>query len=402
MANFRFKRRRPRKWLFWLAAVLLLSAALVAGRTIERSAGAVSLLADIISPPAGEADGVTSTRRTITYTVDGRERRGDLYRPVDRARAMVVLVPGASRTGKDDARFVAFARSLTRARFRVLVPDIAGLRQLQVSSTDALEIADAVHHLGGDAGPNTDGSVGIVAISYAAGPAILAALSESVRSKVRFVYAIGGYYDLVSVLTYSITGHYRVAGAGRKTHPNQSAKWLYVRGNAGRVSDPDDRAALFDMATRKLEDPKAPIDDIVARLGSEGRAVHALMVNRKPEKVLDLIAGLPGKVRGELQALNLAGRDLSKLNARLILVHGRDDPIIPAGESEALARAVPAGRVELFVVDRLAHVELKPGSIVDSVALFRAAYSLLRERDTMVSPLPYDSASMRRLQPAAR
>jgi fermentation-respiration switch protein FrsA (DUF1100 family) len=70
---------------------------------------------------------------------------------------------------------------------------------------------------------------------------------------------------------------------------------------------------------------------------------------------------------------------LRSLRATLILVHGRDDAIIPYTESVALARAA-GGRAELALLEDLAHADLGPGGLVDAWRLWRAAYALMRAR----------------------
>ena len=112
----------------------------------------------------------------------------------------------------------------------------------------------------------------------------------------------------------------------------------------------------------------------------------ALLDNADPERVPALIAGLPAPIRADLEALDLEQRDLSRLPFELILVHGQDDPIIPSTESQALAAAVPADRVSLFVINRLTHIKLSPGGLLDSVGLWRALYLLLSRRDAAPAP----------------
>jgi len=86
-------------------------------------------------------------------------------------------------------------------------------------------------------------------------------------------------------------------------------------------------------------------------------------------------------VRSDMMALDLSRADLSRLAAELILLHGRDDAIIPYTESQALAAAAPAGRATLYLVDNLSHVELGPGSLPDALRLLAATYHLLALRD---------------------
>ena len=130
---------------------------------------------------------------------------------------------------------------------------------------------------------------------------------------------------------------------------------------------------------RKLADPAADVGDLVATLGAEGRPVQALLDNTEPEAVPALIDALPEAVRADIYALDLHRRDLSGLAAPLLLVHGRDDRIIPYSESVALAAAAP--RADLYLVDGLAHVTLDLADLDDVLTLWRAIHRLLELRD---------------------
>ncbi|MHA1153686.1 MAG: alpha/beta hydrolase, partial [Alphaproteobacteria bacterium] len=94
-----------------------------------------------------------------------------------------------------------------------------------------------------------------------------------------------------------------------------------------------------------------------------------------------LIAALPEGLRADMAALDLSRAELARLEAELILLHGRDDAIIPYTESRALAAAAPRDRVTLCLVDNLSHVELGPGGLADSYRLLAATYRLLALRD---------------------
>ena len=100
-----------------------------------------------------------------------------------------------------------------------------------------------------------------------------------------------------------------------------------------------------------------------------------------------LIAALPAAVRADLAALDIKQQDLSRLEARLYLIHGRDDSIIPYSESVALRAAAPAGAAELYIVNNLAHVDFAPSDMFGLLRLWNATYRLLSERDAMAAPL---------------
>ncbi len=343
------------------------------------------MLADLdagFGPSGLKATTPAPHRAMVTYRVDGRARHADLYRPGETPRARIVLVPGVAEDGKDDARLVAFATTLARARFTVLVPDIGALRALKVRATDAREIADAFVYLAGLDEEAARGRIGIAAISYAVGPALIAALEADVRDSLRFVVGIGGYHDIEAVVTFFTTGRYRTRPGGRWRYrkPNAYGKWVFVLSNLDRVRDSADRVALEAMARRKMEDLEADVADLAAQLGAEGRSVHALISNTDAERVPELIAGLPAEMRAEVAALDLSKRDLRALRARLLLIHGREDDIIPFSESRALARSVPEGQVDLFLIDGFSHVN-PDTSRADQGQLWSAVYRLLEVRD---------------------
>ena len=319
------------------------------------------------------------TRRPVAYTIQGRENQGDLYIPGELPLAGIVLVPGVAARGKDDPRLVAFATTLARARFLVLVPDLPNLRALRLRAEDAKSVADAFSHLLSRPEFPTRGRAGIGAFSYAVGPAVLAALDPRIRERVDFVLGVGGYYDLEQVITFFTTGYFQKEGEWHYLEPNRYGKWVFVRSNAERLSDPRDRSAFRAMAERRLNDPHARIDDLSRRLTSEGRALLDLLDNSDQVRTPALIDALSVAIRADMEALNLANQDLSRLRARLILLHGTDDAIIPYTESVALAASGPPGRVELFLIDGLAHVDVRPLGL-DRSAMWRAIHALLAQR----------------------
>lgn len=368
-----------------LGCGLVLLACLVplSGCSPGRGYEAALVLADIAArdnPSRLKSTTPAPLRETVAFTVEGRHYRGDLYRPGTEPRSALLLVPGAAEAGKDDPRLIAFATTLARARFTVLVPDLASLRQLRANPGNVAEIRDTFAWLVTTKGLAPAQRGGMVAFSYAAGPAILAALDPEIRERTSFILAIGGYHDLPRVLTFFTTGWFRHEGKWRHLDPNEYGKWVFVRSNLGRLDDPFDRALLAAMARRKMSDLSANLDDLARRLRPQGKALYAFITNGDPQRGPELQQRLPDGIQTDIAALDLASRDLSPLGARLLLIHGYDDSIIPFTESISLASALPPGQARLFLVDGLAHVDLEPG-LRSRFRLWRAIYHLLLERD---------------------
>jgi hypothetical protein len=360
---------------------------------LPRAIEALLLIDDVAAGPGPsrfKASRPPPDRETIDYRSFSSRRRADVYRPGggEEAEAALVVIPGIVRLGKDDPRIIAFAESMARARFDVFVPDLQSLRNLSIRSEDAEEIGALILHIANDAFAETGATIGIVAFSYAAGPAILAAMRPETQTLVRFVYAIGPYYDMEAVGTFLTTGYIRESSdrEWQKRTPSPYATWVFVNSSAGLLESANDREILRQMSEIKLADPEADIADLAARLGREGQAVYRLLLNTDPERVPPLISELPPPLLAELRRLNLRSKNMADLKANLILLHGRDDALLPYSESIALAAAAGSDKAHLFVIDSLIHVELRAGGIVDLWKLWRASCLLLRERDAMQRP----------------
>jgi len=372
-----------RAWRLAIFGALLALAPLLAACVSPESQEAMRVLSDI-DAGSGPSDLKSlmpaPARTTITYDIAGRAYVADLYHPQQPIGAGLVLVPGFTPHGKDDARLVDLALSLSRARFLVLVPDLAGPREMRVRLEDSRGIADAAIHLAQMDLLQGQKGVGVVAISYAAGLAILATMESGAPAPIRFIVSIGRYYDTTTLATFVTTGRFRPAPGGRwqSRNPHPAAKWFFLAGNIGLLDDAGDRNTLLAIAERRMDKPDAPVGDLAARLGPEGRTLLDLLENSDPDRVESLLRRLPASVQTHLQQLSLKNHDLSHLAGRLLLVHGREDSMIPYTESQALASAVAGS--QLFLIDGFSHIDSDGVGLTGRLQLIDAMQALLKRR----------------------
>lgn len=392
-------------------AFLVMPALLIvlAGCAPARHYEAALVLRDIA---AGAADSPlkrttpSPLRQTLAYTVAGRAHQADLYLPgpLDGCatpsaardqhcpRAALVAVPGAVPLGKDDPRLVAFATTLARAGFAVLAPELAGFRELRIRPADAREIADAFAYVVGRPELAPEGRAGMAAFSYSVGPALIAALEDDIRSQVRFVVGVGGYHDLPRAMRFFTTGWFEAGGTWQRITPDDTGRMVLAYSSLDYLGDGADRAVFDRMVEARTRNPDADLSPLAAKLSEGARAVYALAVNSEPARFDDLYARLPEAMRADIDRLDLARRDLKPLRARLVLVHGRNDNLIPWPESLALAAAVPQGQARVFLIRRvLGHVDLSVSGLLtwrfwredlpDLWRLWRAVDLLLAERE---------------------
>jgi acetyl esterase/lipase len=323
-------------------------------------------------------------RESISFMTGGEERAADLYQPPQGARAGIVLVPGVAARGYKDARVIAIANTLARLDFAVLVPDMRGVRHFRMRSSDVREVADSFAWLASRPALAPPGHIGIAGFSYGAGPVLLAALQPDIRDRVHFLLAVGGYYSLENVVTYLTTGYYPVdqftnTAATERLSPHPYSEAAFIRSNLDFLERSVDRGFFQDYAAHISGDQLDGDEPVPANLAPDAQAFYNLLTNHLPAQVPILLDRLPPRMHSELEGINPAAHDLSRLRANVILLHGRSDNLIPYTESIALADALPANQVRLFVIDGLAHVDFRPKAH-DVPQLLSAMEALLAER----------------------
>ena len=205
------------------------------------------------------------------------------------------------------------------------------------------------------------------------------------QTLLRYIVTLGGYYDLRSMVTYFTTGYYRDKDSDQWQYqqPHPYIKWVFTLSNVDLLENASDRNMLRDLGRSMIDGKEFDRQLRLDALQPDAQALYALLTNKKPTRVPTLIDRLPSSILDELRGIDPASHDLSQLRAHAILVHGRSDTIIPYTESIALARNLPPEQVRLYLVEGVAHVDVKPQR-KDIPNLLSAMEALLEQR--AVSP----------------
>ena len=201
------------------------------------------------------------------------------------------------------------------------------------------------------------------AFSYSVGPAILAALEDDIREKVRFVVGLGGYHDLPQAMRFFTTGQFEYAGKWHHLTPDDTGKMVLLYSSLDYLAEEHgearDRGIFDQMVALRSQDSKADLTALAAQLSTDAWTVYALAVNSDPARFPELLTRLPAAMQADIKHLDLARHNLKLLKARLILVHGKNDNLIPYPESLALAAAAPENQSRVTLIHRvLGHVDL--------------------------------------------
>lgn len=367
----------------WLAGVAII-AALLGAAGLARIGPALSLALNLALPGAEGLltpflDAVELDQ--VLVEVQGRALAADLYRPPV-PRAALLLVHGLSRAGRRHPELVRLARLLARHGLLVLVPQFEGLAAFRLSGREVIEVGAALRLLGA-----RSSSVGVAGFSFGAGPALLAAADAP---ELALTASFGGYADLRDVIVYLTTGMHEFGGRRFAQQPEEYNRWKLLALLGGFVQDEGDRGVLDDIAARKLADPGGDVSALEADLGPEGRAVIALVLNRREERVGALLAALPSGARAAMERLSPHAA-VGRLPGRLLIAHGAGDASIPFTQSLRLAEA-SHGRAAAVILETFEHTGPQPlwrsiGSrLRDGVRLLRLADGLLQPVRHPVAP----------------
>jgi dienelactone hydrolase len=321
---------------------------------------------------------VTEADATIPWR--GGTLRGRTYLPVDRKGPATLLVPGVHAGGIDEPRLVQFARDVASTGLPVLAAELPDLKQYRITPRTTDMIEDAAIWLSTGSGLAAGGRVGLMGISFAGGLAIVAAGRPALRDRAAFVLSFGGHGDLPRTLRY-------LCGAGPRGEsqppPHDYGVAIILLGVADRVAPPGQvqplrdaihaflhasHVDMVDKAQAKVEFARAR--SMAAALDEPARTLMGYVNDRDVSRLGPIL--LP-HVAAHGGASALSPAKAPPPAAPVYLLHGTDDNVIPASESQRLAETLTARgvRVTHLATPLITHAE------VDRSAAARAVWALV-------------------------
>lgn len=350
--------RAKRILLIVLAAVVVIAA--VAYFPIERHVRAAALLLRIESrdtPEGFAAYGNHPLEERETSWARGRSRD---YVPAGVENPPgVLLVHGVHPEGIDEPRLRAFARAIASAGVLVSTPELGDLKEFRIDASTIDDIGRAAIDL---ATRIDREKVGVIGISFSGGLALSAVARENgAADHIAFVLSIGGHHDLRRVVRWYVGEH--AAGPDdmpETTAPHPYGAGVFIYAHLDDLFMPEDVPAARQVLGLMLGERPREARNLARtiELSERGRARLEQILDRTDDDTLrdDLLAVIEAH-RSELDAASPA-RDLAKVHVPVFLVHGADDPIVPAIETRWLAHDLPEDALErVLVTDALRHAE---------------------------------------------
>ena len=307
----------------------------------------------------------------------------DLYTPAgDGTHGAVLLFLGVNPAGRDDPRVVGLAEGLARAGVIVLIPWSQEMTQKKVSASEIDSLVHAYEFLLDNDRVDPERS-GMGGFCVGASFATVAAQDARIREQVKFVNFFGGYFDAKD-LTVSVTSASRFYGdAVEPWTPDRLSVEVVSTHLIDGLPDSGERALLGRVFIEK----DAVLDDgMLATMSTEAQAVHRLLSGVSRSEADALVSGLPDEMRIELASISPATR-LQDLNARILMMHDRQDKLVPSEESRRLADALSErGGVYHTEFSLFQHVDptrpvSPPVYARELFKLYLHMYNVLRELD---------------------
>jgi pimeloyl-ACP methyl ester carboxylesterase len=258
--------------------------------------------------------------RTVQHAGISMDIYGDSGSPM-------LIVHGVNPTGKDSPDLVRISQALGQSGFQIFVPDLVGMKQQRLHPEEAEHIKSAFQYIGKDAA--------IACFSYGCGPAMIAAAHAEIREHVRFAVAFGGYFDIREAFEFVVTG---------PESPVAYLKWVYLAANSDVIADAGDRTKLQSFAFEHRWDGvrAMPLEASLAEnLSPEGRSLLDIFTAANGEDFRARLKAGPEGLHNRLDALS-PSFFVDRIKAPLILIHGINDPVIPAQQSIEFAEAARA------------------------------------------------------------
>lgn len=381
------KKPSPRRRILRWAALLLVLVVLAVGLrlVLDSHLRAISVLVRLSNP--GSTGFLT---RFAHHPV--REEQGTLlipqgpvkyrmYIPTDAAHPPgVLLLHGIHRAGIEEPRLVNFGRTLAAAGIEVMTPELADLADYHVSPRTIDTIGQSARAL---SSKMNETHIGIVAVSFAGGLALLAADRPEYSPNIGLVLAVGAHDDMTRV------AHFFAANMIEKPDGSSVAFQAHEYG-------------VLVLAYSHLEDFFSPRDVPLAR-----EALHAELWEQPDAQQKAVLMSPAGRQtfdtllhhrdllqqtffreidrhRDEMEAVS-PHTHIADLKVRVFLLHGTTDSVIPASETLWLAKEVPPAQLRAVLVSpamNMIHVDGQHGvPIMEEWALVDFMSSVLRTED---------------------
>lgn len=269
----------------------------------------------------------------------------------------MVVCHGVHHLGIDEPRMMKFAHAIASSGVMVLTPELKELADYHIDPKSVTTIGRASEMLRARVKKS---GVGVLGLSFAGGLSLLAASQPDFAPSIEFVVAVGAHDELERVARFFVTDEIpAVDGKTVHMHAHDYGAvvlvYMYVDHFFAPRDVPHAREAIRLWLWEKFEDARAE----AAKLTEEGQKKIELVFGHREDVLRPEIESVIALHTEDMKRVS-PHEDMEGLRARVFLLHGEGDSVIPATETRWLARDVPEGALANALVSRaLVHVDLE-------------------------------------------
>ncbi len=333
-------RKVARRLAIGIAALLVVVALWIAATPEGRVAWRTALFIPQVvgSLPVNPQPWVTGTpdREEVFYGVSSGLGSADLYTPAgDGVHSGVLLFLGVNPAGRNDPRVVGLAEGLARSGAVVLIPWSEGMTSQRVSADEVGDLVRGFEYLLAHERVNPE-RAGVGGFCVGASLVAVAASDQRIRDDVRFVNFFAGYYDARDLIAAVLSERRFYDGVVEPWTPADLSRSVVTAQLIEGMSDLDEISLL----KRVFVDKDAELEaSSLSSLSEEAQTVHRLLSGVDLQEAQALIDSLPESTLATLASIS-PKTTVNNLKARVLIMHDREDHLVPSAESRRLAEAL--------------------------------------------------------------
>ena len=311
------------------------------------------------------------TRTAVQYPLTVGFGEADLYTPAgERSHSAVLLFLGVNPAGRDDPRVVGLAEGLARAGVIVMVPWSDTMTQKRVTIDETDRLVRAYEFLLSQ--ERVDRSrAGMGGFCVGASFVTVAATDPRIRESVKFVNFFGGYFDARD-LVVAVTSESRFYGDTVEVWtPDRLSREVVAQHLIGGLAEPSEALLLAQVF---ITEGATLTPSAIASLSQEAQAVYSLLSSPTLDEARTLINELSDSTTATLASISPA-TTIENLDARVLIMHDRQDELVPSEESRRLAEAL-SDRGDVYYTEFSLFRHLDPTRTVSPPVFVKEVFKL--------------------------
>ncbi len=276
------------------------------------------------------------SREEVFHEISTGRGSADLYAPAgEGVHSAVLLFLGVNPAGRDDPRVVGLAEGLARSGAVVLIPWSEGMTSQRVTATEVEDLVRWFEFLLVHERVDPE-RAGVGGFCVGASLVAVAASDPRIQDKVQFVNFFAGYYDARDLIAAVLSNSRYYDGVVEPWTPASLSKRVVTAQLIEEMENPAEISLLTGMFVSK--DTLIDASEL-SKLSEEAQITSRLLSGVDTDEALQLIDRLPASTLESLASISPSS-SVDDLRARVLIMHDREDSLVPAAESRRLVDAL--------------------------------------------------------------